>query len=82
MPTYGVIEDIPLNRGMSDKRVTTGLVRALFAMQPGQSALFDTTYYSAHVAISKARRRKRLPPLEGQFIVVEEENGVRVGRVI
>lgn len=82
MPEFGVIEDIPVTKPAGlDKREKTGLVRALFKMRVGQSALFQTTYATAHNAISKARRRKLSAPLKGRFLVVPEGNGVRVGRV-
>lgn len=74
-----VIEDVPVTR--EDRRERTGMVRALFAMQVGQSAVFDTSYRTAHVIISKARRRKIAKKLTGRFLVAEVSGGVRVGRV-
>lgn len=58
----------------------SGLTDKLFAMEVGQSVFAETTYQAAYNTVRQAKRRKK-SPLAGEFRIVEENDGVRVGRV-
>lgn len=70
-----LIEDMPL----APSTRQNGLTAALSKMKVGQSAWVETSYWSAMACIRQARSRKK-SPLTGEFRVIAEGDGVRVGR--
>ena len=76
MPDVVIIENIALE----PTRPRGAFIEALYKLEPGQSFFFDTTYPSAHTRVQQAKQARRRP-LIGEFRVIKEGTGSRIGRI-
>lgn len=76
------IVDIPMKRKRRNitRPQRDTITSALYRMKVGQSALVDTSYYSAYSIVRMAKIR-HYQPLEGDFLVSREGSKVRIGRI-
>lgn len=71
------IENIPLD--FSENK--HGLTAKLAEMEIGQSVFVPTSYGAASSCVRSAKARVK-NPLRGEFRILVEANGVRVGRLL
>lgn len=71
------VENVPLKAKNTDRREA---VTAMFKLEPGQSFYTPMDYFRAHAAMNQSKKRGKRR-LVGEFRVVPEGSGSRVGRV-
>lgn len=57
-----------------------GITRQLAGLQVGQSFVAEGSSYPAAYNIVRQAKARKTSPLEGEFLVVKLDKGVRIGR--